>query len=180
MTSVTSNEAAQGKERRPAAAGQNNNTEKYLTFMLGKEEYGVDILRAREIIGTMEITPVPQTPEFVKGVINLRGKIIPVVDLRIKFGMPPRDYDDKTCIIVVEVPGESERVLVGVVVDQVQEVTPIMDEDIEPPSSIGAAVQSKYIHGLAKTKDGVKILLNIEHVLSSEELMLVQKESGTA
>ena len=109
------------------------NDQKLLTFSLGKEEYGVSILKVKELIGMMDITPVPKTPEFIKGVINLRGKIIPVMDLRIKFSMDAQDYDERTCIIVVEIVIKGSQKLLGVVVDSVSEVVTISDEQIEPP-----------------------------------------------
>lgn len=143
---------------------------KYLTFLLAKEEYGLEILTVREIIGVMDITRVPQTPDFVRGVINLRGKVIPVVDLRSKFGLPPTEYNDQTCIIVVDI-GD----LMGVIVDTVQEVHNIPAIDIEPPPKLGASVDTTFILGMGKVKGCVKILLDIDRVLTSEEL--VQLES---
>lgn len=133
---------------------------KYLTFKLGEEEYGVQILKVREIIGLMDITKVPQMPGYVKGVINLRGKVIPVIDLRSKFGLPEVEYTDQTCIIVIDVGG-----MVGTIVDSVQEVADISGGEIEPPPPLGSDVDSAFILGLAKSKDNVKILLDIDRVL---------------
>ncbi len=133
---------------------------KYLTFKLGEEEYGVQILKVREIIGLMDITKVPQMPGYVKGVINLRGKVIPVIDLRSKFNLPEVEYTDQTCIIVIDVGG-----MVGTIVDNVQEVADISGEQIEPPPPLGSDVDSAFILGLAKSKDNVKILLDIDKVL---------------
>ncbi|MDY6842623.1 MAG: chemotaxis protein CheW, partial [Thermodesulfobacteriota bacterium] len=110
---------------------------KYLTFTLAEEEYGISILKIKEIIGMMPITFVPQTPEFVKGVINLRGKVIPVVDLRLRFGMESIDYTERTCIIVVEIEGQADTVLTGIVVDSVSEVLNIKGEDIEDTPTFG-------------------------------------------
>jgi purine-binding chemotaxis protein CheW len=142
---------------------------KYLTFVLGDEEYGLDILRVREIIGVMEITSVPQTPQFVKGVINLRGKVIPVIDLRLKFSMEERDATKETCIIVVDV----QDTLVGIMVDTVSEVLDISTEQIEDPPRFGTQVDTDFILGMGKVNNKVKILLDIEKVLSSEDLVLV-------
>lgn len=144
---------------------------KYLTFVLQGEEYGIGILKVREINGLIEITPVPQTPDFVKGVINLRGKVIPVVDLRLKFGMPPAEYTKETCIIVVDV----HSLLMGIVVDTVSEVLEVKEEEIEPPPSFGSKVDVDFILGMGKIKDKVKILLDIEKVLTSEEIKLVEQ-----
>ncbi|MFN3535421.1 MAG: chemotaxis protein CheW [Desulfatiglandales bacterium] len=142
---------------------------KYLTFELAGEQYGIGILKIREIIGMMPITPVPKTPSFVKGVINLRGKVIPVVDLRLKFGMEPAEYSERTCIIVVEVRGETGLVTMGIVVDSVSEVLNIKEDQIADTPSFGTDVDTDYILGIAKTGDGVKILLDIDKILSAEE-----------
>lgn len=148
---------------------------KYLTFSLAREEYGVGILKVKEIIGMMPVTSVPQTPNFVKGVINLRGKVIPVIDLRLKFGMATTDYTERTCIIVVEISGDHGSVLVGIVVDSVSEVIHLKSEDIEETPTFGTKLNVEYILGMAKTSDGVKILLDIDRVLSSQELSLLDK-----
>lgn len=144
---------------------------KYLTFVLWNEEYGLEILKVREIIGLLDITPVPQTPDFVKGVINLRGKVIPVVDLRLKFGMPPADYTKETCIIVVDV----ESLLMGIIVDTVSEVLDIKEGDIEPPPFFGQKVDVNFILGMGKIKKKVEILLNIDKVLSGRELRIIEQ-----
>ncbi|MFH1138769.1 MAG: chemotaxis protein CheW [Pseudomonadota bacterium] len=143
---------------------------KYLTFSLDQEEYGISILKVREIIGMLNITPVPQTPVFIKGVINLRGQVIPVVDLRLKFGLPELDYSERTSIIVVETRGASGNIPIGIVVDAVSEVVNIKGDDIEDTPTFGARVDTGYILGMAKTEGGVKILLDIDQVLSAEEL----------
>ncbi|MFH1076158.1 MAG: chemotaxis protein CheW [Pseudomonadota bacterium] len=148
---------------------------KYLTFSLANEEYGIGILMIKEIIGMMPITPVPQTPEFVKGVINLRGKVIPVIDLRLKFGMQAIGYTERTCIIVVETETDRGHVLMGTVVDSVSEVLNIKATDIEEAPSFGTKVNTDYILGMAKMGGGVKILLHIDKVLSSEELALLDE-----
>jgi purine-binding chemotaxis protein CheW len=148
---------------------------KYLTFALADEEYGIGILKVKEIIGMMPITTVPRTPEFVNGVINLRGKVIPVVDLRLKFGMEEIDYTERTCIIVVEIEGVSGTVLMGVVVDSVSEVLNIKGDEIEDTPSFGTGLDTEYILGMAKMEGGVKILLDIDRVLSAEEIVALKK-----
>ncbi len=148
---------------------------KYLTFSMADEEYGISILKIKEIIGMMPITTVPQTPEFVKGVINLRGKVIPVMDLRLRFGMESIDYTERTCIIVVEIEGTSGTVQIGIVVDSVSEVLNINGEDIEDTPTFGAKLNTDYILGMAKMEGGVKILLDIDGVLSSEEIDSLDK-----
>ncbi len=148
---------------------------KYLTFSLGNEEYGIYILKIKEIMGMMPITSVPQTPDFVKGVINLRGKVIPVVDLRLKFGMEPVEYTDRTCIVVVEISDKNTNILIGCVVDSVSEVLSIKEDDIEDTPEFGSRVDTDYLLGMAKLNHGVKILLDIGKVLSADEVKLVKK-----
>ena len=146
---------------------------KYLTFSLGDEEYGISILKIKEIIGMMPVTSVPQTPEFVKGVINLRGKVIPVVDLRLRFGMESIEYTERTCIIVVEIDGQTNTIMMGIVVDSVSEVLNIKGEDIEDTPTFGAKLDTEYILGMAKMEGGVKILLDIDQVLNDEEVAIL-------
>ena len=145
-------------------------TGKYLTFILEKEEYGIGILKVKEIIGMMLITSVPRTPPFVKGVINLRGKVIPVIDLRSKFEMATIPYTERTCIIVVEIDSQRDMVLIGIVVDAVSEVLNIQEEQIESTPAFGAKLNTDYILGMAKVDGRVKILLNIDKVLSTDEM----------
>jgi purine-binding chemotaxis protein CheW len=135
---------------------------KYLTFYLGDEEYGLEILRVREIIGIMDITSVPRTPMFVKGVINLRGKVIPVLDLRLKFGMQEAERTEETCIIVVQV----EEVEVGIIVDKVSEVLDIVGDAIDEAPQFGTDVDTDFILGMGKSEDRVTILLDISKVLA--------------
>jgi purine-binding chemotaxis protein CheW len=149
--------------------------EKYLTFILADEEYGLEILKVREIIGMMKITSVPKTPKYVKGVINLRGVIIPVIDLRLKFGLEETAYTEETCIIVVNVKMNENEVLMGIIVDTVSEVLDISADNIEEAPSFGGNVETEYILGMGKVKDGVKILLDIDKVLSSKELIAISK-----
>jgi len=148
---------------------------KYLTFALADEEYGISILKIREIIGIMPITSVPRTPEFVKGVINLRGKVIPIIDLRLRFGMEPMEYTDRTCIIVVEINAQDITIQIGAIVDTVSEVLNIKAEDIEDTPAFGASLDTEYILGMAKVSGGVKILLDIDRVLNSEEIAVIEK-----
>ena len=143
---------------------------KYLTFALGPEEYGLEILKVREIMGIMEITAVPQTPAHVRGVINLRGKVIPVIDLRAKFGMESTETTDQTCIIVVEITQQGQGFNTGIVVDRVQEVLDIAGENIEDTPQFGSNVATDFILGMGKIGDSVKILLDIDRVLASDEL----------
>ncbi len=148
---------------------------KYLTFKLLDEEYGLGILKIKEIIGVMPITTVPQTPEFVKGVINLRGKVIPVISLRLKFGMDEGEYTDKTCIVVVEMESSAGIILIGIVVDTVSEVLNIKEQDIEDTPTFGTKLDTEYILGMAKMEGSVKILLDIDRVLSADEISIVKK-----
>lgn len=143
---------------------------KYLTFALQNEEFGVRVLKVREIMGVQEITAVPQTPEHVKGVINLRGKVIPVIDLRLKFGLPFAEYTQRTCIIVTQVQGESGAILMGVIVDGVSEVLNLTAAEIEDTPDFGGNAAGQYLLGMAKVKGKVKILLDIDQVLSRQDL----------
>jgi len=143
---------------------------KYLTFQLANEEFGIKVLKVREIMGLQEITAVPQTPGHVKGVINLRGKVVPVVDLRLKFALPAAEYTQRTCIIVTQVQGESSAVLMGIVVDGVSEVLNLTAQEIEDTPDFGDESGVRYLLGMAKVKGKVKILLDIDQVLSTQEL----------
>ena len=143
---------------------------KYLTFALGHEEYGLEILKVREIIGYMEITAVPQTPIYVKGVINLRGQVIPVIDLRTKFGMETIQVTEETCIVVVETCQDNHKYSTGIVVDHVQEVLDISGENIEEAPKFGSSVSTDFILGMGKIGNSVKILLDIDKVLAGTEL----------
>lgn len=145
---------------------------KYLTFLLGREEFAIRVLKVREIMGIQDITAVPQTPGSVKGVINLRGKVIPVVDLRLKFNLPEVDYTQRTCIIVVQVQSGDVSLPTGIVVDEVSEVLNLAAGDIEdtPDFGDGGGSATSYLLGMAKVKGKVKILLDIDRVLCSQEL----------
>ena len=155
------------------------NEGKYLTFALGVEEYGLEILKVREIICYMEITAVPQTPHYVKGVVNLRGQVIPVIDLRANFGMETTEVTEETCIIVVETSTGSRKFSTGIVVDRVQEVLDIAGEDIEDAPQFGSAVNTDFILGMGKIGESVKILLDIDRVLASEEFNSLTDNFGS-
>jgi purine-binding chemotaxis protein CheW len=148
---------------------------KYLTFTLANEDYGIGILKIREIIGMMPITPVPQTPDYVKGVINLRGKVIPVVDLRLRFAIEAADYTERTCIIVVEIEGSAGTIQIGIVVDAVSEVLSIKGEEIEETPTFGTEMNLEYILGMAKMEGSVKILLDIDQVLTAQEIAALEQ-----
>ena len=179
------------ENRRPAPSIQNNETpiilekdhdtetrnskqkvlksgyHKYLTFQMKGQEYGLESLKVKEIIRVMKITPLPRTPDFIKGIVNLRGKVIPVVDLGVKLGMKEADYTEKTCIIVVEVTGSKGVAQMGIVVDSVSEVANIGADQIAETPALGVKHDTDYILGMAKMENGVNILLNIEKVLTS-------------
>src|SRR5690349_12093333 len=154
------------------AGGANGTTAgsggKFLTFTLGNEEYGVPVLKVREIIKVMDITQVPQVPDYVLGVINLRGKVIPVIDLRRKVGFAPMEHTERTCIIVVDVDLASMRVMMGVVVDAVHEVLNVSEMEIEETPEVDGRGTTAYLLGLAKVKDSVKIVLDLDRVLGSD------------
>jgi purine-binding chemotaxis protein CheW len=140
---------------------------KYLTFFLGAEEYGIAILKVREIIGIVPVTPVPGTPPFMQGVINLRGKIIPVVDLRAKFGMPSQAASRETCIIVVR----RHDIELGIVVDAVSEVRDVSANETEPMLDLGNEVSAEYFLGISKADGKVRLLLDIDRILSTEDVI---------
>jgi len=145
---------------------------KYLTFLLGREEFAIQVLKVREIMGIQDITAVPQTPSYVRGVINLRGKVIPVVDLRLKFCMSEMEYTQRTCIIVVQVQSAGVALHTGIIVDAVSEVMNLAAADIEdtPDFGDGCGSSAMYLLGMAKVKGKVKILLDIDRVLSAQEV----------
>jgi purine-binding chemotaxis protein CheW len=147
---------------------------KFLTFVLSNQEYGIDILRVVEIVGMMETTPIPRTPGFVKGVINLRGKIIPVIDLRLKFDLEAAEYDEKTCIIVTEINGKESTFPMGIIVDTVSEVISVNSENIEHTPAFGGDFNPEHILAMAKIKDSVKTLLDINSILNESDLSFVE------
>jgi purine-binding chemotaxis protein CheW len=171
MTETMDTLEAVKEEKVETKTGARAKAGKYLTFILGEEQYGLEILKVREIISVMEITEVPQVPTFIKGVINLRGKVIPVIDLRLKFGMSAVEYTRETCIIVVNV----NTLLLGIVVDTVAEVLNIDEKDIDPPPTFGSSVNTNFILGMGKVKGNVKILLDIDMVMSIGELDILKQ-----
>jgi len=149
---------------------QINREGKYLTLSLAGEEYGIGIIKVKEIIGMMPVTQVPKTPEYLRGVINLRGKVIPVVDLRLKFGLNGAEYTDRTCIIVTEIAAGGNKIAMGIIVDSVSEVLNIKAAEVEDTPNFGSKLDTAYILGMAKSGQGVKILLDIDKVMAGEEL----------
>jgi purine-binding chemotaxis protein CheW len=152
---------------------------KYLTFQMGKEVYGIEILKVQEIIGMMPVTNVPKTPDFVRGVINLRGKVIPVIELRRKFGMERREDTDRTCIVVVQVAWASGTVTMGLLVDEVSEVLNVTKDQIEAPPSFGSGVDTDFILGMGKVGQKVVMLLDVDKVLADEEIESLEKTNNT-
>lgn len=147
---------------------------KYLTFRLAAEEYGLEILKVQEIIQMQAITRIPRTPEFVRGVINLRGKVIPVVDLRRKFGLDHLEDTERTCIIVVQIRSNDHLMIMGVIIDEVREVLDIPEAAIEDAPAFGASIDTEFILGMGKIGATVKILLDIDKVLSIQEIQHLQ------
>ena len=168
---TATDEAKAGKDNPPVDRKGGRAAGKFLTFFLGGKEYGLEILKVQEIIRLMDITPVPRTPDFIRGVINLRGKMIPVVDLRLKFKMESIGFTHRTCIIVVHTNG----VEMGIIVDRVSEVLDVSSEDIEETPSFGVSVNTDYILGMGKAEGKVRILLDIDKVLSTEEVSDIAK-----
>ena len=148
---------------------------KYLTFKLGEEKYAIPIIKIKEIIGMISITKVPKLPEFIKGVINLRGRIIPVIDLRLKLGLEQKDYNERTSIIVIELLTTNETLTSGLIVDTVNDVLDIAKENIEPPPKYGAGVNQEFLKGMGKVKDEVIMLIDVDKVFSEEETEKLEK-----
>lgn len=149
-------------------------SQQYVTFSLGEELFGVEVTRAREILSVTPVTKVPQTPEYLLGVINLRGQVVPVVDMRLKLGLPVTEVTEDTCVIVVEVQIDGESIIVGALADAVREVLEIRSDQIEPPPRLGTRLKTEFITGMGKVNEQFLILLNIDRVFSSEELAIVQ------
>ena len=147
---------------------------KFLTFLMANEKYGLEILKVREIIGMMDVTSVPTTPAFVRGVINLRGKVIPVVDLRLKFGMEAKEDMQRTCIIVVHLIHTAEEMTMGIIVDEVSDVLDINRDQIEPPPSFGPNIRTDFILGMGKVDQKVVTMLDIDRVLTEQEVASVE------
>jgi purine-binding chemotaxis protein CheW len=148
---------------------------KYLTFRLGEEEYGIEILKVREIVAMMQITPVPLTALHIRGVVNLRGKIIPVVDMRKKFGLPDAPATRDTCIITAMVEGKEGEVLTGLLVDGVSEVTQVAATEVEPVPALGEDMKLDFVTGLSKTKGRVIVLLDMDKVMQGQEFQQLQE-----
>jgi len=148
------------------AAEEDTQKGRFLTFTLGKEDYGIEIIYVTEIIGIQAITEVPELPDYIKGIINLRGKIIPVMDVRLRFKKQPIDYNDRTCIIVIDI----KNISIGMIVDTVSEVISIEDANIVPPPSMKTGFQNKYVKGIGKVGNDVKLLLDCEKILNEEEV----------
>jgi purine-binding chemotaxis protein CheW len=153
-------------------------TAQYLTFKLEEEIFSLDISKVREVLDFTRITKVPQTPDFMLGVINLRGSVVPVVDMRLKFGLSKTETTVNTCIIIVEIELDSETTVLGALVDSVQEVMELDPEQIEPPPRIGTRLNTKFIKGMGKRDDQFVIILDIDKVFSADELAMAQQIGG--
>ncbi len=149
----------------------------YLSFNLGEEQFAANVGKVLNILEMTKITEVPKAPDYMKGVINLRGTVLPVVDTRIKFGMSPTIYTNNTCIIVMEIEMEGEQVQVGALVDSVQAVLELDDAEIQPPPSIGSKFKSEFIQGMAKVDDKFIMILNMEKVFSSQEIVAIKENT---
>ncbi len=160
----------------PARSSQAASIAKYLSFALGKEEFGLEILKVREIVGVMDIVAVPCTPPYVLGVVNLRGQVIPVIDLRAKFDMEPAARTEQTCIIFVEISHNDRKLAAGIVVDRVSEVLAIRHDQIEEPPSFALTAEQQFILGMAKVGQSVKILLDIDRVLACDLIASLYKQ----
>jgi len=142
---------------------------KYLIFTMGEENYGIEVKYVIEIIGIQQITEVPDMPNYIKGVINLRGRIIPVMDVRLRFGKDHREYDDRTCIIVIEV----QTITIGLIIDRVSEVVVIQDEMLLPPPNVGHGFNHRYIKGIGKVGEAVKLILDCDKLLNDEDIEIL-------
>lgn len=144
---------------------------KFMTFRTGKEYFGISINYVNEIIQMQPITSIPEVEDYIKGLINLRGKIIPVIDVRLRFKMEPIEYTDRTCIIVIDV----KSMTIGLIVEKIAEVDTVLDDDIVPPPKLGKkdSEQSKYVYGLARTENGMKLLLDPEKLIKDEDLQVI-------
>ncbi|PLY03465.1 MAG: chemotaxis protein CheW [Desulfuromonas sp.] len=154
-------------------------THQYLTFMLGDETFAVDVAKAREVLDSINITKVPQTPEYMLGVINLRGSVVPVIDMRLKFGLEKRDRTVDTCIIVLEIAVDGDAVVIGAQADSVQEVLEISTGQIEPPPRLGTKLNTEFIRGMGNCNDEFVIILDIDKVFTVDELELAKGMSKT-
>jgi purine-binding chemotaxis protein CheW len=164
-------EEASVEQRQVAGEGARATPSQYLTFCIADEVYAVDILRVREILRYETVTRVPTTPASIRGVLNLRGSVVPVIDLAVRFGLPESTVSKWTCVIIVEVELDGEQTVMGVMVDSVRQVIELRPEDIEPPPAFGAQVRVSYLQGMARSETGFIMVLDIEPVLASEEMM---------
>ena len=177
MGELVQTAAAKTPAAQAAAAAE---LQQYLTFLLGGEMYGLAILNVKEIIEYGSLTEIPMMPAFIRGVINLRGAVVPVVDLLARFGGKQTEVGRRTCIVIVEMENDEGRQDIGVVVDAVSEVLEIADGDIEPPPAFGARIRTDFINGMGKVAGKFVILLNIQRVLSAEEMALLSNAGGVA
>ena len=154
--------------------GEIVSSKQFVTFCLGSELFGIEVIRTREILNLVPVTRVPQTPDYLLGVINLRGQVVPVVDLRVKLGVPPIEMTQESCIIVMEVQVDGEVIVVGGLADAVREVLELRDDQIEPPPRMGLKLKTEFIAGMGKMDEQFIILLDIDKVFASEELAVLQ------
>jgi len=154
------------------------NINSYLSFYLGEEEFATHVNKVLNILEMTEITEVPKSPDYMKGVINLRGAVLPVIDTRVKFGMTPTEYTTNTCIVVMEVEMEGDTVQVGALVDSVQAVLELEDSQIQPPPSIGSKYKSEFIYGMAKNNEKFIMLLNMEKIFSSDDIISLKEKTN--
>jgi purine-binding chemotaxis protein CheW len=172
---------AQANKRSDAAAhaaGAAEETQQYLTFVLAGEVFAMGILAIKEIIEYANLTEVPMMPDYVRGVINLRGAVVPVIDLSVRFGKPPSPVTKRTCIVIVEIVASGERHVFGVVVDAVNAVLDIPATEVEPPPAFGTSVRTDFIHGMGKVNGKFVILLDADHVLATEEMDVLVEAQG--
>lgn len=169
------------KATSPTPTNEQTRAGRYLTFQLGEESYGISVLKVREIIQMQPITRVPRMPDYMKGVINLRGKVIPVADMRVKFNFAKAEMNERTCIIVVALSlGDGRETLTGLIVDAVEEVMQIEEKQIEEaPSFVDTSISTEYIFGMAKVKEDVKMLLDIDKVVSAQAVSTAAANSPT-
>lgn len=172
---------AQANKRSDAAvqgSGAAEETQQYLTFVLAGEVFAMGILAIKEIIEYANLTEVPMMPDYVRGVINLRGAVVPVIDLSVRFGKPPSPVTKRTCIVIIEIVANAERHVVGVVVDAVNAVLDIPAAEVEPPPTFGTSVRTDFIHGMGKVNGKFVILLDVDHVLATDEMDVLVEAQG--
>lgn len=149
-----------------------SNTRQYVTFFLGEESFGIEVIRTREILNLSPITQVPQTPDYMLGVINLRGQVVPVIDMRLKLGLNANEHTQNTCIIVAEIVTEEEVMVVGLLADAVNEVLDLQEDHIEPAPRLGARINTAFIHGMGNIDSHLLILLDLDKVFSDDEIII--------